>query len=208
MNLLALLSILLLLDPSGAVQSSAPPASKSPLCVLNFKDDDIDHPVEAANRAHDENRAGINGGAEFRTDSDGSHARRDKQWLPAPRYKVAAVVVRNDSQKLVRAVEWDFVYLRKDKGRVSLRYTVKSEKKIKPGEAQTLAKHIKLPHRQEFCWHIFIQSPSSPPRLSIWGNTNMRLCEKVFVQEGWDREKATIRRVEYADGTVWQRDAP
>lgn len=170
----------MLLDPSSAIQSSTPRTIKEPLYTLNFKDKNISHREDYDLIAR----------AEDRVDSGGSIIRTDSSRPPVPRYKVATIVVRNDSQKPVRSVEWEFVYLCKGKKRVLQRYIVKSERKIKPGNKQTLVKRIKLPHQQE----VTCSRPSNESPF-------------LWVEES-PSSLAVIRRVEYADGTAWQQDAP
>jgi hypothetical protein len=95
------------------------------------------------------------------------------------RYKVR---VRNTSDKTIKLVDWDYVFLDPDTQNEVTRYQFTSEEKIRPGKETEL--------------DVFILSP--PVRV-----VNARAAEKN--EQVTNTERIEMVRIEYSDGTVWQR---
>ena len=116
------------------------------------------------------------------------------------RYKSAVLEIKNDSSKTVKAVEWDLIYPRVVKGKVSLRFAVRSNVKMQPGETRMIRKAIPR-DKADRCGVVVITSDRPVPTDRVVANG----CGAVVnVLKGSDRERVSIKRIEYADGSVWQ----
>jgi hypothetical protein len=94
------------------------------------------------------------------------------------RYKVT---VSNAGTKTVKLIDWDYVFLDPTTRQEVARRQFTSEEKVRPGKDKEL--------------EVFILSP---PFLTINAGAS-RTGEAPFV------EQVILMRVEYSDGTVWQR---
>lgn len=94
------------------------------------------------------------------------------------RYKV---LVSNAGPKTVRLIDWDYVFLDPTTRQEVSRRQFTSEEKVRPGKDKEL--------------EVFILSP---PFLTVNAKAP-RTGETPFV------EQVLLMRVEYSDGTVWQR---
>jgi hypothetical protein len=94
------------------------------------------------------------------------------------RYKVT---VSNAGAKTVRLIDWDYVFLDPTTQQEVSRRQFTSEEKVRPGKDKEL--------------EVFILSP---PFLTVNAKAS-RTGETPFV------EQVILMRVEYSDGTVWQR---
>ena len=96
------------------------------------------------------------------------------------RYKTS---VKNVGTKTIRVVDWDYVFLDPDSEEEAGRHQFSSEQKISPGQNKELNVLISKP-------------PASTVSVNSLGGRKDR---QLF------RERVVIVRVEYADGSVWQR---
>lgn len=94
------------------------------------------------------------------------------------RYKV---LVNNAGAKTVKLIDWDYVFLDPTTRQEVSRRQFTSEEKVRPGKDKEL--------------EVFILSP---PFLTVNAKAS-RTDESPFV------EQVVLMRVEYSDGTVWQR---
>lgn len=94
------------------------------------------------------------------------------------RYKVT---VSNAGTKTVKLIDWDYVFLDPNTRQEVARRQFTSEEKVRPGKDREL--------------EVFILSP---PFLTVNAAAS-RTGEAPFV------EQVILMRVEYSDGTVWQR---
>jgi hypothetical protein len=91
------------------------------------------------------------------------------------------VVIKNSGAKSIKVVEWDFLFPHCETGQFVPRYDVTTMVKIKPGGKKTLKRRL---------------SPGA------------RRCEMpkvISIDEIQKQETISIKRIEYADGSVWQR---
>jgi hypothetical protein len=91
------------------------------------------------------------------------------------------VVIKNTGAKSIKVVEWDFLFPHCENGQFVPRYDVTTMVKIKPGGKKTLKRRL---------------SPGASR------------CEKpkvISIDEIWKQERISIKRIEYVDGSVWQR---
>jgi hypothetical protein len=86
----------------------------------------------------------------------------------------ARVTVRNDGARAIKAVEWDYLFDDPEGGKELKRYRFQTKQKIAPGSTQMLMKEA------------FIQPEESTSHI----NTG--------------KQKVQIKRVEFADGTIWR----
>ncbi|HEX7176228.1 MAG TPA: hypothetical protein VF240_13280 [Pyrinomonadaceae bacterium] len=94
------------------------------------------------------------------------------------RYKV---IVSNAGTKTVKLIDWDYVFLDPNTRQEISRRQFTSEEKVRPGKGKEL--------------EVFILSP---PFLTVNAGAP-RTGESPFV------EQVILMRVEYSDGTIWQR---
>ncbi len=101
--------------------------------------------------------------------------------------------VRNASDKAIKAMVWDFAFPRYENNALLLRFEVTSKAEIKPGGKKTLKQ--KLPPDAKKCQLISAETISME-----------LVCGKGFNDPTQiKQEVVTIKRIEYADGSVWQR---
>jgi len=88
---------------------------------------------------------------------------------------------RNDGEKTIRSIEWDYIFIDRAKQTEVTRHHFQSEEKVRPGQRKTLVEY----------------STSPPTRV---------ISVKAFSQPESDRfiEKIMIKRVTYKDGSVWE----
>lgn len=102
--------------------------------------------------------------------------------------------LKNTSDKTIKTVEWDFAFPRREGEKVVLRYGVLSKVEIKSGSKKTLKQP--LPEGAMKCKIVAISD----------GKTVESVCSKSFQDPTqFPQEPASIKRIEYADGSVWQR---
>jgi len=95
------------------------------------------------------------------------------------RYKVW---LRNDSLKTIKSIDWDYVFLDPSNHSEIARHQFTSDEKIRPGKDREL--------------NVFILSP---PIRTIKADELNKKRQSLF------NEQVIIMRVEYSDGSVWQR---
>ena len=91
------------------------------------------------------------------------------------------VSIKNTSAKSIKAVEWDFLFPHCENGRYVPRYDVTTRVKINPGGQKTLKRRL------------------SPV---------VSLCDMpkvISIDELRKQERISIKRIEYVDGSAWQR---
>ena len=100
-----------------------------------------------------------------------------------PRYGfLYTVIVQNTSDKVIKSIDWDYVFIDKNTEAEVGRRKFTSEQKISPGKTKELRFFIPHPPTKT----ISITSLNSKERNSL-------------------NEAVIVMRVEYADRTVWQR---
>lgn len=113
------------------------------------------------------------------------------------------VELKNSNSKAIKAVEWDFAFPRYENGQLVLRYDVTTKVEIKPGGKKTL-KH-KLPTGAKKCEVVkVIRDENQPDKIS----TFEAVCGQGFHDPSLlnqNQETITIKRIEFVDGSVWQR---
>jgi hypothetical protein len=113
------------------------------------------------------------------------------------------IVVRNNGAKPVKIVEWDFAFPRYENGRLLSRYDVTANTEIKPGAKKTLK--YKLPPGAKKCEVVKVISDENQPERV---HTFEAVCGAGFNDPSLmaqKQETISIKRIEYADGSVWQR---
>jgi hypothetical protein len=115
--------------------------------------------------------------------------------------RLVKVVVKNTGSKPIKAVDWDFAFPRYENGRLLSRYDVTTRVEIKPGGKKTL-KQI-LPPGAKRCDIV---------RVAGRGNGSNNVIEMVCAQGfnysslmNQQQETVSIKRIEYVDGSVWQK---
>lgn len=104
------------------------------------------------------------------------------------------VAVKNLSDKTIKMVEWDFAFPRREGEKVILRYEVSTKAEIKPGGKKTLKQP--LPEGAMRCKVVMISD----------GKAFESVCSKSFQDPSqFPQESVSIKKIEYVDGSVWQR---
>jgi hypothetical protein len=104
--------------------------------------------------------------------------------------------VKNTSEKTIQALVWEFAFLRMEQGQLVLAQTMESKVELKPGKQKTIRQP--LPPGASRCKVISAQKES----------TQEYVCGRGFADPSLLKEKPApvgVRRIEYADGSSWQR---
>jgi hypothetical protein len=117
--------------------------------------------------------------------------------------ELVQVELRNTDAKPIKAIDWDFAFPRYADGQLLLRFDVASKIEIKPGGKKTLKYH--LPAGAKKCEVVkVISDENQPDKVS----TFEAVCGAGFNDPSLlkqRQETISIKRIEYADGSVWQR---
>lgn len=104
------------------------------------------------------------------------------------------ISIKNLADKPIKAIQWDFAFPRYENGKVVLRYDVNNKAEIKPGGKKTLKQP--LPQGAMKCKVVTISD----------GKAFESVCSKNFQDPTQaPQESVSIKKIEYADGSVWQR---
>jgi hypothetical protein len=117
--------------------------------------------------------------------------------------ELVQVELRNTEAKPIKAVDWDFAFPRYENGQLLLRFDVASKIEIKPGGKKTLKYH--LPTGAKKCEVVKVISDENQPEKV---STFEAVCGAGFHDPSLlkqRQETISIKRIEYADGTIWQR---
>ncbi|HKQ92346.1 MAG TPA: hypothetical protein VJZ77_16935 [Blastocatellia bacterium] len=95
--------------------------------------------------------------------------------------QLSQVVLKNTGAKPIKVVEWDFLFPHCENGQFVPRYDVTTRVKIKPGGQKTLKRRL-------------------PPSAS-----RCEMPKVISIDEVQKHERISIKRIEYLDGSVWQR---
>ena len=101
--------------------------------------------------------------------------------------------LRNTSDKAIRGIVWDFAFPRYENNVLVLRFEVTSKTDIKPGSKKTLKQ--KLPPDAKKCQVVSAETVSMELVCGKGFNDPTQLKQEIV----------TIKRIEYADGSVWSR---
>jgi hypothetical protein len=117
--------------------------------------------------------------------------------------ELVQVELKNTEAKPIKAVDWDFAFPRYENGQLLLRFDVASKIEIKPGGKKTLKYH--LPPGAKKCEVVKVISDENQPEKVT---TFEAVCGAGFHDLSLlkqRQETISIKRIEYADGTIWQR---
>jgi hypothetical protein len=204
MRILLVLLAIFLTSAGIAAQPASPPHHESNLTVVKFswskervgwQQDPFSGPIENFDemrvRARNEKR--IADAKKGGNASEVSRAERDAKTDAAlistihqsarPRYAfVYKLVVQNNSSKAIKAIDWDYVFVDESTQMEVGRRQFTSIEKISPGKSKELK--------------FFIKSP--PTRTISVSSLNQNERKGLT-------EDVAIVRIQYADGTFWQR---
>jgi len=113
------------------------------------------------------------------------------------------LVVKNNDPKPIKIVEWDFAFPRYENGRLLSRYDVTTTVEIKPESKKTLK--YKLPPGAKRCEVVKVISDENQPERV---QTFEAVCGAGFNDPSLmtqKQETISIKRIEYADGSMWHR---
>ncbi|MEP6922796.1 MAG: hypothetical protein ABI967_16885 [bacterium] len=159
---------------------------------INWEGDPFGGPVESFDnmrvRTRNEKRVELNKGS-AEEDRIKREAKADEANVAAsrtqtlPRYVfLYKISIRNTGSKQIKAMDWDYVFFDYGTENETGRLQVTSEETIGPGKSKDLK----------------IYTPK-PPAATVSAH---KLYDK---ERGSISEQVIITRIEYADGTVWQR---
>ncbi len=100
---------------------------------------------------------------------------------PFTTYVYKAKVVNNDT-KLIQAIDWDYVFYDAATDKEVGRHTLKNRVKLQPGKSTELSSRT-----------------ASPPTVVVDVHKTGKKIKEQYA------ERVEIQRIEYADGSVWQR---
>lgn len=111
------------------------------------------------------------------------------------------VVLKNTAEKKTQLVAWDFAFPRYEEGKLLARFDVSTKIEIKPGGQKTLK--FKLPPGAKRCEVVKVVGEEKE-RVE----TFEAVCGQGFHDPsllGQTQETISIKRIEYTDGTVWEK---
>lgn len=111
-------------------------------------------------------------------------AEASKRQTAPPRYAfMYRVSVKNTGTKVIKTLDWDYIFFDKDSQTEVGRHQFTSQEKINPGKNKELNVFLPVPPTKT----ISVNELNKKERLSL-------------------KEQVIIVRVEYSDGSVWQRE--
>lgn len=117
--------------------------------------------------------------------------------------QLVQATIKNTETKPIKRIDWDFAFPRYENGQLLSRYDVITNAEIKPGGKKTL-KH-RLPTGAKKCEVVKVVSDEAQPEKV---STFEAVCGQGFHDLSLLKQKQQtilIKRIEYADGSVWQR---
>jgi hypothetical protein len=105
--------------------------------------------------------------------------RSDTRVIDNP--QLIQVVIKNTGAKQIKVIEWDFMFPHCENGRIVPRYDATTRVKINPGGKKTLKRRLSP-----------VASGCVMPKV-------------ISIDEIQKQERISIKRIEYVDGSVWQR---
>ncbi|MDQ3011027.1 MAG: hypothetical protein M3X11_10050 [Acidobacteriota bacterium] len=117
--------------------------------------------------------------------------------------QLVQVVIKNTESKPIKSVNWDFAFPRYETGQLLSRFDVTTNVRVKPGGKKTLK--YNLPAGAKKCEVVRVVQDENQPEKT---NTFEAVCGKGFHDPSLlkqQQETISIKRIEYADGSVWQR---
>src|SRR5581483_5988019 len=111
--------------------------------------------------------------------------------------------LKNTSAKTIKTLVWDFAFARMEGSQLVLRYEVVSQIEIKSGAKKTIRQP--LPPGATRCQVINVREEANQ---SSKAKAFESVCGRGFNDPAMLKEKQEpvgIKRIEYADGSVWQR---
>lgn len=119
----------------------------------------------------------------------------DAQWVK--------LTLKNTGLQPIKALAWDFAFPRYEDGKLILRADVLSQIEIKPGGKKTLKQM--LPSGVTRCQAMVV---SADENANDKAKTFEAVCGRGFndpTQLKQMQETVLLKRIEFADGSVWQR---
>jgi hypothetical protein len=153
--------------------------------------------------ARQRNRGNKNNAAPIAPENPRARGRQSSYARVIDNAQLVQVVVKNTGSKPIKIVEWDFAFPRYENGQLLSRYGVTTNVEIKSGGKKTL-KH-KLPPGAKRCEVVKVISDENQPEKIIAFEA---VCGQGFHDPSLlnqKQETISIKRIEYADGSVWQR---
>ena len=152
--------------------------------------------------ARQRNRSNKNTAAPIAPENARARGRQGSYTRVIDNAQLVQVVVKNTGSKPINVVEWDFSFPRYENGQLLSRYDVTTKVEIKSGGKKTL-KH-KLPPGAKRCEVVKVISDENQPEKIIAFEA---VCGQGFHDPSLLKQKQetiSIKRIEYADGSVWQ----
>ncbi len=159
--------------------------------------------TENERQARQRSRGNKNTAAPITPESARARGRQSSYTRVIDNAQLVQVVVKNTGSKPIKVVEWDFSFPRYENGQLLSRYDVTTKVEIKSGGKKTL-KH-KLPPGAKRCEVVKVISDENQPEKIIAFEA---VCGQGFHDPSLlnqKQETISIRRIEYADGSLWQR---
>jgi hypothetical protein len=154
--------------------SMAPLASAEELAETSRRE----RQLAAARTANDTGRAG-----KLETDTinhTAATAKAREGELPRDGYRYK-VTLRNDTDKIVKSVEWDYLFIDPTSNEIAMRHQFASDETIKPGKTKEISVLYLVPPVKTVTVRMLVKKDPLP-----------------------FSEKVVIARVRFADGSTWQ----
>ena len=159
--------------------------------------------TENERTARQRNRGNRNTAAPIAPENARARSRQSSYTRVIDNAQLVQVVVKNTGYKPIKVVEWDFAFPRYENGQLLSRYDVTTKVEIKSGGKKTLK--YKLPPGAKRCEVVKVINDENQPEKII---SFEAVCGQGFHDPSLlnqKQETISIKRLEYADGSVWQR---
>lgn len=208
-------SIVLITSFLAFAQTSTPSQEKLGLEILSFKigsdyypmldrkgsdftADNPDFPRPETERLSGRS-AGRRPGIGARVEESRSRGRLRSEIKVISEAQWVNLIVRNTSEKVIKAIEWDFAFPRFVDNQLVLRYDVTSKVGIKPNGKKTL-KHP-LPSGTTRCKTVVIDVQEGKEAKTFEAVCGPGVHDPYHLKQ----ESVSIKQIEYADGSIWKR---
>jgi hypothetical protein len=109
--------------------------------------------------------------------------------------------IKNTGSKPIRAIEWDFAFPRYVNSQMVLRYDVSTKVEIKPGAKKSLKQPLPLGASRCKIVNVDVENNQQAKEKILEAVCGPGVHDPSHLKQ----ETVTIKRIEYVDGTVWQK---
>lgn len=110
--------------------------------------------------------------------------------------------LKNTGSKMIKALAWDFAFVRKEEGKLLLRYEAFHQVEIKPGSKKNLKQPLPPGATRCQVFKVSADTTAQDKAKAFEAVCGRGVNDPSQLPE---QKSVIIRRIEYADGTVWSQ---